>query len=363
LKILSAGLLGAYAGQRSAPLLAGEVPWLERVVQGPKTVPPADRGFFEPLLIDSEGRPITSVDQWNARREALKEAWYRFLGPMPAPGGPLNVKLLHEDRDAGCLRQLLEYESEPGERVPGYLLSPLDPPAKKLPGLVALHPTTDDTIEEIAGLKGREGRDHGVTLARRGFVVFCPRNFLWKNAESYEKSAARFRQGHPQTLGMRKMLFDAQRAIDVLESLPDVDRRRIGCVGHSLGGKEVLYLAAFDERIQAAVGSELGMGFTFTNWHDPWYLSRAIHEPDFKLNHHQLVALIAPRPFLLLAGETGAGSVADGDRSWPYLEAAHPVCRLYGRPVRLGMYNHGEGHTVSARSFEMLAEWLETYLA
>ena len=52
------------------------------------------------------------------------------------------------------------------------------------------------------------------------------------------------------------MLYDAMRAVDVLESLPQVDRNRIGAVGHSLGAKETLYLAAFDERVKVAVASE-----------------------------------------------------------------------------------------------------------
>ena len=57
---------------------------------------------------------------------------------------------------------------------------------------------------------------------------------------------------------MAKMLYDAMRAVDVLESLPYVDKQRLASVGHSLGAKETLYLAAFDERIKAAVASEGG---------------------------------------------------------------------------------------------------------
>ena len=151
------------------------------------------------------------------------------------------------------------------------------------------------------------------------------------------------------------------RGVDVLASLGDVDKERTGAAGHSLGAKEALYLAAFDERIRAAVASEGGIGFESTNWDAPWYLGKQINSPDFKLNHHQLLALIAPRPFLVLAGETGRGA-ADGARSWPYLEAAEPVWQLYGQPARLGLYNHGEGHSVSPKTYQRLEEWLVTYL-
>lgn len=68
-----------------------------------------------------------------------------------------------------------------------------------------------------------------------------------------------------------------------------------------------------------------------------------------------------PRPFLVLGGEQGPGA-ADGDRSWPLLEAALPVWRLYGEPTRLGLLNHGRGHSLKPEEFEMAAEWLGAYL-
>ena len=113
--------------------------------------------------------------------------------------------------------------------------------------------------------------------------------------------------------------------------------------------------------MKATVASEAGLDFSFTNWHDPWFLGPAIRNPDFRLNHHQLLALTAPRSFLLLAGESGRHA-ADGDRSWPFIEAALKVYRLYGSPARLGIYNHGKGHTLPPQAFQRMAEWLETYL-
>ena len=49
-------------------------------------------------------------------------------------------------------------------------------------------------------------------------------------------------------------------------------RQRMGAVGHSLGAKETLYLAAFDERVKATVSSEGGIGTKFSNWDAAWYL-------------------------------------------------------------------------------------------
>ncbi|MBX3437186.1 MAG: dienelactone hydrolase family protein [Planctomycetaceae bacterium] len=345
-----------------ATLVAGDVEWLADVVSGPAMVPDAVRGHFTPLLIDDNGETVRTREEWGHRREEIRRAWFKFLGPMPRDRPPAVYQVLQEDRAGGCVRQLVEYDAEAGQPAQAYLLIPLERPGGRLPAIVALHQTSDAHIEEIAGVKGPEAQHLGLKLAARGFVVFCPRNFLWQDVDNYQEAVARFQTRHPETRGMHKMLFDAMRAVDLVEGLPFVDDERIGCVGHSLGGKEALYLAAFDDRIRAAVASELGMGFTFTNWDAPWYLGPEIHQADFPRNHHELMALIAPRPFLLLAGESGGRGVADGNRSWPYLAAAHPICALYEAPVRIGMYNHGQGHSLPNDAFDRLAEWLDTYL-
>lgn len=341
---------------------AADVPWLKQVVTPPADVPRPDRKLA-PLLTDGQGRAVRTLKDWKARRAQIRAAWMKFLGPMPVKRPPVKLTVLRTDTLKTVVRQLVRYESEPGEMVEGYLLKPRTlKPGEKRAGIVGLHQTTRDTFEQIAGVKGPDMQQIGLKLAKRGFVVFCPRCFLWQNAKTYNEAVAQFRKRHPKTLGMHKMLYDAMRGVDVLASLPYVDANRVGAVGHSLGGKETLYLAAFDERIKAAVASEGGTAFNSTNWDAPWYLGKGIHDPAFPLNHHQLLALIAPRPFLILAGEKGRGA-ADGDRSWPYLAAAQPVCKLYGQPVRLGLFNHRKGHAIPDAAFRRMAEWLETYLA
>ena len=155
---------------------------------------------------------------------------------------------------------------------------------------------------------------------------------------------------------MAKMLFDGQVALDILAARSDVDRSRMGCIGHSLGAKEALYLSAFDPRITAVVSSEGGIGMTMSNWDADWYLGDIVRQPGFTHEHHELLALVAPRPFLLVGGDS-----ADGTASWPWVAAALPVYRLYGEPARLGLLNHRQGHTVPAEVEPRLLEWVETY--
>ncbi|MCC6793978.1 MAG: dienelactone hydrolase family protein [Candidatus Hydrogenedentes bacterium] len=342
-----------------------EVPWLAEVQRPPANPKLTDTGYLEPLLASDDGSPITSLEQWQARRDQIRKRWQDILGPMPYRPA-IKLTTVTEDHPAGCRRIRVRYECETGVEVEGFLLYPDPLESAPRPALVVLHSTTEDTIEEVAGVKGRDDQALGLKFAQQGFIVFCPQCFLWNEPSlEYTDAVAKFQQRHPKTLGMRKMLNDAQCAVDILAGLPEVDPKRIGAVGHSLGAKETLYLAAFDERIKAAVFSEGGIGLGFTNWHDPWYLGRGIHDSAFKLNHHQLLALIAPRAFLILAGESGPPnqSVADGARTWPFVEAALPVYKLYGEPARIGLYNHGKGHSIPPEAFTRMSEWLQTYLA
>ncbi|MFM7161483.1 MAG: dienelactone hydrolase family protein [Planctomycetaceae bacterium] len=345
----------------------GDVGWLAEVQQPPQTPVVLDPPL--PALLSPPGEPvISSVDEWRPARARLRAKWLEFLGPMPETRPELQIETVAEEQVDGVLRRRVRYRLEEDLTVEAYLLIPgetipgRDPRGRRA-GIVALHPTTNNTIDEIAGVKGEAKDQLGLQLARAGFVVSCPLCFLWHHAPSLPAAVESFKARHPQALGMRKMLYDAQRGVDLLVAHPElVDARRIGAVGHSLGAKETLYLAAFDDRVRTGVFSEGGIGFSSTNWNASWYLGKAIEQPGFPLNHAQLLALIAPRPFLLLGGESGPGA-ADGDRSWPYVEAALPVYRLHGQPPRLGLLNHREGHSLSANSLVKVLDWLTTYTA
>jgi dienelactone hydrolase len=309
-------------------------------------------------LIDAEGRAITTLDAWERRREEIRRWWRRFLGTLDVSREtPPTMEVIEEDRRDGVIRQLVQYEVEPGVPVKAYLLKPMKI-ERPCPGAVVLHSTVRHTIRQPAGVEGNPAKAFGLKLARRGYVALCPRCFLWTDDLSinYQEHVRRFQSRHPGCKGMARMLFDATTAVDILAALPDVDAERLCAVGHSLGAKEVLYLAAFDERVRATVSSEGGIGTTFSNWDAPWYLSDEIRRDGFAHEHHELLALVAPRAFLLIGGDS-----ADGDRSWPFVDAALPVYRLYGDTPRLGLFNHRQGHSVPPEAEQRIYEWVTAY--
>ena len=337
---------------------AKDVPWLKEI-QTPPAKLPADATKLSDLLTDSSGQKIDTLEGWKSRREDLRKWWLEFLGPLPAErkGAP-KLEVLKEDRPEGVIRQLVQYEVEPGILTQAYLLKPAKQEGK-VPGVAAFHSTVDESILQPAGVKGVPEKAFGLRFARQGRVVFCPRNFLWPDNThiAAKEEAEKFQKRMPSAKGMAKMLYDSLVAVDILVSLPEVDGARIGAVGHSLGAKETLYLAAFDERVKVTVSSEGGIGTKFSNWDALWYLGDSIKGLEFTHEHHELLALTAPRPFLLLGGDS-----ADGDRGWPFIEQALTVYSLYGQPLRVGQYNHRKGHSVPPEAEQRIEEWFAAYL-
>lgn len=338
--------------------MADEVSFLAEIQTAPDHLPD-NAPRLTPLLFDPEHRPITTLEAWQAERKRLRRLWLALLGKLEVQRPEIRLKVLKEDRLAGVVRRLVRYENEPGLACEAYWIFPeaLRDPA---PGVVVLHSTTNITILQPAGLAGDPEDHHGLHLARdHGMVTFSPRNYLWQEDEGkgYLHAVERLHQRRPGVTGMAKMLYDATRAVDALAGMDMVDPKRIGSIGHSLGGKEVLYLCAFDDRVGATVSSEGGIGLAFSNWHDPWYLGARIREPGFELENHQVLGLAAPKPFLLLGGDS-----ADGDRSWPFIDAVLPVYRLYREPARVGLYNHRKGHSIPPPAEQRAYAWLTTYL-
>ena len=103
-----------------------------------------------------------------------------------------------------------------------------------------------------------------------------------------------------------KAIWNNIRAVDVLESLPQVDRNRIGTIGHSLGGHNSLFTAVFDERLKSVVTS---CGFTpfhdyyngkLVGWTSDRYMPRIRdmydNNPDrVPFDFYEILASLAPR--------------------------------------------------------------------
>jgi pimeloyl-ACP methyl ester carboxylesterase len=198
-------------------------------------------------------------------------------------------------------------------------------------------------------------------LVQQGYKVVCIEAFPYNTvaeAEKYEgldawsEAAKQLQAKNPDWTGAGRLVSDTIRAVDFLLAQDGVDAERIVAIGHSLGGKMAFMAAAYDERIKAAICSDFGIGWNFTNWNAPWYYGGKISAPGFPLGNHHLLGLIAPRPFLLIGGE------ADRPESRQFLWEASKVYELLGHTDRVGFIHHAAGHDPTADSIRDAYGWL-----
>jgi dienelactone hydrolase len=336
-------------------LRSAALPWLAEA-QTPLERLPADTPRLSPV-VPPQTLAQMSAGGWNEHRRQIERLWTEFLGDMPLERPPLNGRVLHTEQAPAFLRRRITYEAEPGVPVEAYLLVPKEG-KRPFPAMVVFHSTVDYTIRQPAGLEGPADKHIGVHLAERGYVALCPQNYIWDyGGLKWMDAVAKVKRDHPDWKGMTKMIWDGMRAVDYLCSLDYVDKKRIGCIGHSLGGKEALFLPAFDPRIKVTVSSEGGIGLSFSNWEAEWYLGPDIRKPDFPLENNQVLALIAPRPFLLLGGDS-----ADGDKSWPYILNVKPIYDLLGASGAIAFFNHKQGHAYPPEAQKRAYEWIDHWL-
>jgi hypothetical protein len=305
--------------------------------------------------------PLTapaSREQWPKRRAELLEVWQKIIGPMP-DRVPLRPQVLSTETLPDYTRLLVRYQNDANSTNDAYVLLPKGVSSPG-PGVVVLHQTSKTSFRDTVGLDGRESMHVALHLVRRGYVCVAPRNFLWNvEGKSYQQAAEAVLAQSPWKTGIAKMTFDAMRGVDLLLEQPNVDPQRVGAIGHSLGGKEALYLPAFDTRVKASVSCEGGVGISFSNWDAAWYLGPQVKSPDFKHDHHELMALIAPRALLVVGGES-----ADGAKSWPYVAANLPLWKMLGAEDRLGLFRHTHGHDMppDGPERERVYAWLDHWL-
>lgn len=327
--------------------------WMSKVNQPPPAFL-GNSGELKPLV-----RPVDR--DWAKLREPIQAKWSKILGApsaaMPAP----NAKLLatfEEPTYTGRL-MLLQVEPDFWERI--YVMTPRSAGEKPLP--VVITPYYD--VDTPAG-RHSSGRNYlppsirsfGLLAVQRGHMAVGIRWFGESYGEGYTEAVANLKLRHPDCTGLGKWVWDAQRLVDYLYTLPTVDRDRIGIVGQSLGGKMSLYAAAMDTRINAAVVSEAGIGLSFSNYEDYWYLGERRGKLEPGTDQHELLGLIAPRPVLVIGGDS-----ADNDKSWYYINAAKPVFELLGRPDRIGYFNHRKGHTPTPEASGLALDWLTYWLS
>lgn len=338
-----------------------------RSIQTKKAEPSASDAFFRryneapPGFESSIGSLTALATGWKQNSATIRSKWDTLLREPKLPGGKPTARVIRDVSQRNFAGQLIELELEPGVWEKMYVLRPANNAQRPLPVMIV--PFYDIDTPAAVDLGGRSyAQGAGVnayayTAAQHGYLAVAVRWFGESYGESYSEAVANLALRHPGSTGLGKWVADARRVVDFIETLPDADASRIGIIGHSLGGKMALYAAAFEPRIRATVSSELGVGFTMSNYDDYWYLGDKLATVPVGTDQHELIALIAPRPFLLIGGDE-----YDKQDSWHYINAARAVYELSGSGRNIGYFNHHKGHTPTPEAVSVAFDWLDHFL-
>ncbi|MDZ4861118.1 MAG: prolyl oligopeptidase family serine peptidase [Candidatus Hydrogenedentes bacterium] len=276
--------------------------------------------------------PITSPVEWRTRREHLLANMQLVMGDMPdgAKRAPLDVRVEEEVETPAYSRKKISYAAESGDRVPAYLLIPSKIDGKA-PAMLCLHQTIKIGKAEPAGLGENTNLDYAHELATRGYVCLAPD---YPRFGDYDIDV--YAMGYASAT--MKGIWNHMRGVDLLQGLPEVDADRIGCIGHSLGGHNTLFMSVFDERIKVAVTS---CGFTrfakyydgdLTGWTHRGYMPRidTVYGKDparMPFDFPDILAAIAPRHLFINAPTGDSNFDVGGVRE--SVEAARKIFALH----------------------------------
>jgi dienelactone hydrolase len=299
---------------------------------------------------------------WEAFRDSRVRALRESLGPLPAPPIDRKVRVTRSLKGPGYRIENVVFESQPGLVVTANLYLPAPPPRSLVGVLIVPSHHNPKTQPEL--------QDMGVTWARQGCAVLVPdvlghgerRQHPFAGADSYPRPFKVGRQDYYfryntgvqlQLIGdslMGWMVADLRRCLDVLLTVPGIDRERIVVIGSvASGGDSAAVTAALDPRVRVVAPFNFGgpqpdysipkdaerefYWFGVPEWESTRCLRLGARDG---FAQWVIVAAVAPRR-VLYCHEFGWD--ADRDPAWPRLQK---VFGFYGAANHLAEA-HGKG--------------------
>jgi hypothetical protein len=316
---------------------------------------------------DRDGRrnQIKDAGDWRSRKWSTEHNFMAVAGVMiESKRKFFDIQENDEVVLDKVIRQSITYRTRDGDRVPAYVFLPK---VRKgpIPAVLCLHQTTKLGKAEPAGLGGLKNLHYALELAERGYVTIAPDYpgyGEYKDCDPYKLK---------YDSATAKGIINHRAALDVLESMPEVDKSRIGCIGHSLGGHNTLFVSLFDDRIKVLATScgfcsfPKYMGGDLKGWSHKGYMPRiaSVYQCDPKqmpFDFTEILASMAPRPVFINAPLKDTNFAVDGVRDC--VKAARPVYQLFGKPDHLVVEHPDCGHDFPLDVRERCYQFFDRYL-
>lgn len=305
------------------------------------------------------GLPTETLEEWRAYRTRLRKKIWQKLGVSHDPGLPLEIRETGMIKLNGYAIRKLWYQSRPGVYVTANLYVPDgDGP---FPAVLNMHGHWQQ------GKIAADVQARGHQLALNGYVCLTPDTFgLGERSSShccYEHhgrmlGASLFLLGETP---MGCQVVDNMRGLDLLCSLPYVDKQKIGATGASGGGNQTMWLTALDDRVAAAV-PVVSVG-TFQSYiYTPNCVCELLPDGMELTNEAGILALAAPRALKMLNALQDACRAFLPEEMLRSYQGARPVYQLFEADNKFSyqIFNRPHGYFPEMR--EAMLGWFNLHL-
>ncbi len=308
---------------------------------------------------------IDSLEAWQSRREEYRRQLLEMLGLDPFPERtPLNAETTGTTEGEGFVVERIHFQSRPGLYVTGNLYRPREV-SEPLPAV--LYVCGHGRVKKDGVSYGNKAayQHHGAWFARHGYVCLTIDTLQLGEIEGTHHGTYRYDMWWWLNRGYTPAGVEAWncvRALDYLQSRKEVDGQRLGVTGRSGGGAYSWWIAAIDERIQAAVPVA---GITDLRNHvvdgcveghcDCMYMVNT-----YRWDYPLVAALVAPRPLLI--------SNTDSDRIFPLdgvvrtFNKVRAIYKLYGAGDKVALNITAGPHKDTQELRVHAFRWLNQHL-
>jgi dienelactone hydrolase len=329
-RALALWLLGFLAG--AAGCLMGQIPAED---SRNSNVPNTDTHFAMPAY--------RTLAEWEAHKQRLRVQILFAAGLIPSPEKkPLNPVVFGRIEHSDYTIEKVYIETLPGYYLCGNLYRPRGR-AGKFPGVLAPHGHWDYGRLEHQPLISVPLR--AINLAKQGYVTFSYDMVGYNDTiqTPHDFGGPREQLWGFGPLGLQ--LWNSIRALDFLESLPDVDPQRLAVTGESGGGTQTFLLAAVDDRVK--FDAPVNMISAIMQGGGQCENAPGLRFDTFNV---EIGAMMAPRPMLMVA------ATGDWTKNTPRDEfpAVRAIYELYDRTANLEMVQIDAPHNYNQASREAM---------